>query len=161
MIALGCLDIRQAARAFDRRIYLLVGASPALAAPLEVTGAAGLVARAVIDFVAGWGMFGLLAALFVVIALFTNVLSNHATAALFTPIALAAAAQTGADPGIFLLTVIYAANCSFATPIAYRTNLLVMGPGRYRFADFARAGTPLILIVWLVYCLSLSWYFGL
>jgi di/tricarboxylate transporter len=57
--------------------------------------------------------------------------------------------------------VIHAANCSFATPIAYRTNLLVMGPGRYRFADFARAGTPLILIVWLVYCLSLSWYFGL
>jgi len=161
MIPAGCLNIRQAARAFDRRIYLLIGASLALAAPLDATGAAALVAAAVVDQVAAAGPAALLAALFLLIAIFTNLLSNHATAALFTPIAIAAAEQVGADPTAFVLTVIYAANCSFATPMAYQTNLLVMGPGRYRFVDFMRAGTPLILIVWLVYCVTAPWYFGL
>lgn len=161
VIVAGCLNIRQAARAFDRKIYLLIGASLALAAPLEATGAANLIASTIIDLVAGYGPVALLAALFLLIAIFTNILSNHATAALFTPVAISAAAQSGVDPMVFVLTVIYAANCSFATPMAYQTNLLVMGPGRYRFMDFVRAGTPLIIIIWLVYCLIVPWYFGL
>jgi len=98
----------------------------------------------------------LLAALFLVVAIFTNLLSNHATAALFTPIALSAAEATGSDPALFVLTVIYAANCCFATPMAYQTNLLVMGPGRYTFLDYVKAGTPLILLLWLVYCVIVT-----
>jgi di/tricarboxylate transporter len=57
--------------------------------------------------------------------------------------------------------VIFAANCSFATPIGYQTNLLVMGPGHYRFGDYLRAGTPLIIIVWLTFSLFAPWYYGL
>jgi len=65
------------------------------------------------------------------------------------------------DPMAFVLAVIFAASCSFATPIAYQTNLLVMTPGNLRFVDFMRAGIPLVLILWLTYSLFAPFYFGL
>ncbi|MHA1544848.1 MAG: SLC13 family permease, partial [Alphaproteobacteria bacterium] len=161
MLPAGCLNMRQAARAFDRRIYLLVGASLALATPIEATGAAALVAHWVVSLTAGGGTAVVMSALFLLVAIFTNVLSNHATAALFTPIAISTATTLGVDPSIFVLTVLFAANCSFATPMAYQTNLLVMGPGRYRFVDFLKAGTPLVLLTWIVYSVVAPWYFGI
>jgi di/tricarboxylate transporter len=163
MIPSGCLNVRQAARAFDRRIYMIVGASFAIASPIQATGAAALVAETAIGALegAGAGPGVILSAVFLIVALFTNVLSNHATAAIFTPIALSAAHQVGIDPTVLVLTVIYAANCSFATPMGYQTNLLVMGPGHYRFIDFLRAGTPLVLLNWAVYSLVVPWYFAL
>ncbi len=95
------------------------------------------------------------------IALLTNVLSNNATAVLFTPIALGVAHATGAAPGPFLAAVIFAANASFATPIGYQTNLLVMGPGRYSFRDFVKAGVPLVVLMWLTFTLLVLTYYGL
>ena len=61
----------------------------------------------------------------------------------------------------FVFTVIFGASCSFATPIGYQTNLLVMAPGHYRFVDFVRTGTPLIFILWIAYSLFAPWYYGL
>jgi di/tricarboxylate transporter len=80
---------------------------------------------------------------------------------LFTPIALGAAAELGVDPRVFVYAVIFAANCSFVTPMGYQTNLLVMGPGHYRFSDFVRAGTPLVLVIWATFSLFAPWYYGL
>jgi di/tricarboxylate transporter len=94
------------------------------------------------------------------VVIMTNVLSNNATAVLFTPIAVNMAQEMGVDVMPFILAVIFGANCSFATPISYQTNLLVMGPGHYRFADFVRAGTPLILLLWLTFSLYVPWLFG-
>jgi di/tricarboxylate transporter len=91
----------------------------------------------------------------------TNLLSNNATAVLFTPLAINTAVELGIDPTPFVFTVIFAANCSFATPMAYQTNLLVMGPGHYRFGDFARAGLPLIFLMWLAYSAFAPWYYGM
>jgi di/tricarboxylate transporter len=73
-------------------------------------------------------------------AVMTNILSNNATAVLFTPIALNLAQQLGVDPKIFIFAVVFACNCSFVTPIGYQTNLMVMGPGHYKFVDFTKAG---------------------
>ena len=101
-----------------------------------------------------------LSAFFLLVTAFTNVLSNNATAVLFAPIALNAATELGIDPRVFLYAVIFAANCSFATPMSYQTNLLVMAPGHYRFSDFVRAGVPLILLVWLTFSLFAPWYYG-
>ncbi len=84
----------------------------------------------------------ILSAFFFATAVTTNVLTNNATAVLFTPIAISTATQLGVDPLIFVYAVIFAANCSFATPMGYQTNLLVMGPGHYEFRDFVRTGTP-------------------
>jgi di/tricarboxylate transporter len=77
------------------------------------------------------------------------------------PVAVSAAQQAGLDPLPFALTVIYGANCPFATPIAYQTNLLVMTPGHYKFRDFLIVGGPLIILLWIVYSLIAPFYFGL
>ncbi|MEL6258652.1 MAG: SLC13 family permease, partial [Pseudomonadota bacterium] len=161
MVAAGCLNIRQASRALDIRIFLLVASALALGAALEGTGAAERLAMTMVDAVSPFGKLAVLSALFLLTAVLTNVLSNAATAVLFAPIALSAAAQTGSDPLPFILAVLYGANCCFATPIAYQTNLLVMGPGHYKFVDFLRFGGPLVLLLWAVFTLAAPWRFDL
>jgi di/tricarboxylate transporter len=161
MIVGGCLNIRQAARAFDRRIYLLVGAALAMGTALQETGGAIYLAHSLTDIFAGYPVAVLLSAFFLMVAVLTNVLSNNATAVLFTPIAVKIAVETGVDPRAFIFAVIFAANCSFATPMAYQTNLLVMGPGHYQFGDYVKAGTPLVIILWVVFSLFAPWYFGI
>ena len=161
MLLMGCLNARQAARAIDRRIFVLVGASFALAEALQATGGAALLAEAVVTLFAGHGAWVLLSALFGVAALLTNVLSNQATAAIMTPITVKAALAAGLAPEPFVYGLIFALNCSFATPIAYQTNMIVMGPGQYRFRDFLIGGVPLIVLVWLAYSLLAPHYFGL
>ena len=160
MVVAGCLTVRQAARAFDRRIYLLVGSAFAMATALQATGGAEFLAHAVVESVEGMGPAVLLSALFLLAAILTNFLSNAATAALFAPIVVNAAAEIGVPPEPFIYGLIFALNCSFATPIAYQTNLIVMGPGHYRFKDFMVAGTPLILILWLAYSVFAPLYYG-
>ena len=160
MVTTGCLNVRQAARAVDRRIYLLVGVALALGAALERTGGAAFLASFLTPLAGPGGSPTLLiSGLFLLTAALTNVLSNNATVVLFTPIAVSAATAAGIDPLVLVLTVIYAANCSFATPVAYQTNLLVMAPGRYRFRDFLVVGLPLIVLLWLVYSVAAPAYF--
>lgn len=161
MVPAGCLNVRQASRAFDRRIYLLIGAAIAMALALEKTGGAVYIAHGVVSALDGAGPAVILSALFLLIAILTNFLSNNATALLFTPIAVGAARELGTDPLPFVYSVIFAANCSFAAPMGYQTNLLVMGPGHYKFSDYTRAGGPLIIILWLVYSFFAPVYFGL
>ncbi|MEE2525043.1 SLC13 family permease [Hyphobacterium sp. HN65] len=161
MIAAGCLNSRQAARAIDMRVYLLVGSAFALGTSLQATGAADFLAGVVVSTFAPYGPVALVSVLFILIAALTNVLSNNATAILFTPVAIGAANQMGADPALFALTVLFAANTSFATPIGYQTNLLVMGPGHYRFADYIRAGAPLVILMWIVFTVIAWFHFGM
>lgn len=161
MLATGCLSLYQAARAFDRQIFLLIGVSVAMATAMEATGGAALIANGTVALMEGASVSVMLSALFLVIAVMTNILSNNATAVLFVPIALGVAKGFDAPLEPFLAAVIFGANCSFATPIGYQTNLLVMGPGHYRFADFIKAGTPLVLLIWIVFSLVAPWYYGL
>lgn len=161
MIATGCLNIRQAVRALDMRIFLLIGAAFAMGLALERTGGAEFIGTNVVHLFEPFGPQALIAAVFIVVAIFTNIISNSAAALLFAPIALSISQQADIDPIAMVLTVIFAANCSFATPIAYQTNLLVMGPGHYRFGDFARFGIPLILLLWVSYVLLVPVFFGL
>lgn len=161
MLMTGCLSILQAARAFDRQIFLLVGSSVALATALEATGGAALIASGTLTLLDGASAAVVLSGLFLVMAIMTNILSNNATAVLFTPIAVGIANGLGAPVAPFIAAVIFASNASFATPIGYQTNLLVMGPGHYRFSDFLRAGTPLVIIIWLTFSLLAPWYYVL
>jgi di/tricarboxylate transporter len=160
-IVSGTLNVRQAARALDSQIILLVAASIAMARALETTGGASFLARHLVEALAGQSAIVILSAMFLLVALLTNVLSNNATALLFTPIAIGTAAEIGADPVPFIHAVIFAANCPFATPIGYQTNLLVMSPGNYRFMDFVRTGTPLLIIMWLAFTMMAPWYYGI
>ncbi|MEM8985981.1 MAG: SLC13 family permease [Pseudomonadota bacterium] len=159
MILTGCLNIRQASRAIDRRIFLLVGVALAMGAAMQATGGASFLATQLVGALGPFGPSVVLSAFFLMTAALTNVLSNNATAVLFTPVAISAAEQTGVDPMAFVFTVIFAANCSFATPIAYQTNLLVMGPGHYKFRDFIVVGVPLIIVLWAAYTVLAPFYF--
>lgn len=161
MVATGCLTVGEAARSVDRSIFMLVGAAIAAATALERTGGAAMIAEGTVAALDGQSPTVILSALFLVIAIMTNFLSNNATAVLFTPIALDIANRLGAPPQAFLACVIFAANASFATPIGYQTNLMVMGPGRYRFVDFAKAGVPLVILVWLTFSIVGPWYYSL
>ncbi len=161
MIGSGCLNVRQAARSFDGRIFMLVGAALAMATGLEKTGGAAFIANSIVDTFRDQPPGILLSVFFIATAIMTNFLSNNATAVLFTPIAVQVAVSLGVPPIAFVVCVIFAANCSFATPVGYQTNLLVMGPGHYRFADFIKAGTPLVILIWLTYSLIGPWYYGL
>ncbi|HEX6144599.1 MAG TPA: SLC13 family permease [Geminicoccaceae bacterium] len=161
LITTGCLNIRQAIRAIDQRIILMIAAALALGTAMEATGGAAWLAAQVIAIMAGASPAAILSAFFLLIAVLTNVLSNNACAVLFTPIAVNLAAGLGAPVFPFTLAVIFGANCSFATPFGYQVNLLIMGPGQYRFVDFMRAGVPLILIIWLVFTIFVPWYYGL
>ena len=161
MIPAGCLNVRQASRAFDRQIYLLIAASLAMALPLEATGGARFLANLVVSNLHSAPPAVTLSAMFLLVMVLTNLLSNNATAVLFTPIAIRTAQAIGVDPTVFVFAVIFAANCSFASPFGYQTNLLVMGPGHYRFGDFLRAGAPLAALLWIAFSLFAPWYWGL
>jgi len=155
MIAAGCLNVRQSIRALDMRIFLLIGAAFAMGLAIERTGGAAFIGTNTVAAFAGFGPVVLISMVFAIVAILTNFISNSATALLFAPIGLAIAAQTGIEPMVMVLTIIFAANCCFATPIAYQTNLLVMGPGHYGFRDFTKFGVPLIVLLWLTYTLML------
>ena len=139
----------------------MVAAALAMAQSMDVTGGAAYVSSHFLGLFDNGNPAIVLSAFFLLCAVVTNLLSNNATAVLFTPLAVNLAAALDVDPMAFVLAVIFAASCSFATPIAYQTNLLVMTPGNFRFSDFMRAGIPLVLILWLTYSAFAPWYFGL
>jgi len=161
MVLSGVLNVRQASRGFDLRIFLVVASALAMAKALYVTGGAAFLTDNFLSLFAGASPAIILSAFFLICAVITNLLSNNATAVLFTPLAAGLAQSLNVDPMAFLLAVVFAANCSFATPIAYQTNLLVMAPGNLQFRDFVRAGAPLVTLIWLTFSLFAPWYFGL
>jgi di/tricarboxylate transporter len=161
MVAIRALSLRQAARAVDSKILLVVAASLALGEAMFHTGGALYVSHALLGLLEGATPQMVLSGFFLLVALFTNVLSNNACAVLFTPIGLSMGVELGVDPRIFAIAVVMAANASFASPVGYKTNLLVMGPGQYGFADFVRAGLPLVLLLWLVFTLVSPMFFAL
>jgi len=157
-----CLTLDEAYEAIDWKIlFLLAGVLP-LGTAMRVTGAADLIAREVLLPAAVWGPIAVLAALYLVTTLLTEVMSNNAAAAVLAPIGIAVAHALGVDPKPFLMAVCFAGSTSFLTPIGYQTNTMVYAPGAYRFWDFARAGWAINLAFWIVSVLliPLLWPFG-
>ncbi len=161
MVLARCLTIPQVMRAFDQKIFFLVGSALALGAFLQVSGGAMFIAESLLSLPVMSEPLIAASTLFIIIAIATNLLTNNACAILFTPIAISLASEVGVDPMIFAMTVVFGANCSFASPIGYQTNLLVMGPGHYKFKDFMVAGIPLVIIMWIAYTALAKFYFGL
>lgn len=161
MIVTNCLTIHEASRAINRQVFLLVAAALAMGTALAATGGASFLAQALVTTLEGASPQITLSALFLLIAAISNILSNNTTAILFTPIAVDMAATLGLPAMPFIVTVIFAANCSFATPVSYQTNLLVMTPGGYRFSDYMRLGIPLAILLWAVFSLVVPLYYGL
>jgi di/tricarboxylate transporter len=153
MIATRCLATRDALRAVDPEVVLLLAGTIPLGLALEKTGLAGRLAERLVWFagsdVATSATAGILlvGAVYLLTSVLTEMLSNNAAAVLLTPIALGLAVQAGIEPKPLLIAVAFGASASFATPIGYQTNTLVMGPGGYRFSDYLRIGVPLNLLM--------------
>jgi len=161
LIFTGCLRLDEAYRAIDWQVVFLLGGILPLGIALEKTGGADLVAGALIDGVGAHGPMAILAALYLVTTILTAFMSNTATAALLVPIALTAASSLGIDPRPLLVAIAFGASASFMTPVGYQTNLLVYGPGSYRFSDYMKVGAPLTLVFWVLATLliPIAWPF--
>jgi di/tricarboxylate transporter len=153
MLVTRCLSWRDAAQALSTPVIMIVVASLALGTALLKTGGADYLAQLYVSMSAGSSPALLLSGLMLLMSILTNIVSNNAAAVIGTPIAIGIAQQLGLPAEPFVLAVLFGANMSYATPMAYKTNLLVMSAGGYQFNDFLRVGIPLTLIVWL----TLSW----
>ena len=147
MILTGCLQLRDAYRAMEGRVLLIIVAMIALSAALEKTGASEFYARTFLSLFRGAGPVYVLSGVILLTSISTHILSNNATAILLLPIAISAATGLGVDPKPFIIAVCFGASACFATPIGYQTNLLVYGPGGYRFGDYLKLGMPLNVLV--------------
>ncbi len=151
MLLSNCLKWQDIQRALSAQVILIVAASLALGTALTQTGATLYLAHEFVDLTAGMPDRVIFSGLMLLMAVLTNVVSNNAAAVIGTPIAISIATQLGLPPEAFVLAVVFGANMSFATPMAYKTNLLVMNAGGYTFMDFVKVGVPLTLIVWLAF----------
>jgi di/tricarboxylate transporter len=150
LILTGSLRLEEAYRAIDWQVVFLLGGILPLGIALEKTGGADLLANLLIEWVGSFGPMAILAALYLVTTVLTAFMSNTATAALLIPIALTAASSLGIDPRPLIIAIAFGASASFMTPVGYQTNLLVYGPGSYRFSDYMKVGVPLTLIFWVL-----------
>ncbi|HUG10974.1 MAG TPA: SLC13 family permease [Opitutaceae bacterium] len=149
MLLTKCITWEDASGALSAQVILIVAVSLALGLALMRTGGADYLAEAYVALASGLPDSVILSGLMLLMAILTNIVSNNAAAVIGTPIAISIAARLGLPAEPFVLAVLFGANMSYATPMAYKTNLLVLSAGGYKFSDFVRAGTPLILIMWL------------
>ncbi len=149
MVLTGCCSMERARRSVEWPVLIVIAAALGIGRALETTGAAALLAHWLMHFADGNPLL-VLALLYGVTALTTEFITNNAAAALMFPIGIAAAQTLGVSMMPFVVAIMFAASASFATPIGYQTNLMVYGPGGYRFMDFLKIGLPLNLLYWLV-----------
>jgi di/tricarboxylate transporter len=161
MVITGVVNVREGVRALDPPLVFLIASALALGAALKVTGGADFLANSLLLTLGNSPTPVVLSAFSLLVAALSNVLSTKATAVLFTPIAVGIAQAVGAPLEPFAVAVVFAANCAFASPIGYQTNLLAMGPGHYKFANFVRVGTPMIILLWIAFSLFAPWWYGL
>ena len=161
MLVTGIVRFESIGRALSLEIVLLIASSVALGQSLVITGAAGWIAQGIAAVVIFFPPAAQIALFMTFAAVLTNFVSNAAAAAVGTPIAVATAAELGIPLEPFVLAILFGANLSYATPMAYQTNLLVMKAAGYRFGDFVRVGGPLVAIMLFVLSFLLAKRYGL
>lgn len=161
LVLTRCIDWDEAAGALSTKVILLVAASLALGTALTRTGGTDLLAAEFIALTQSLDRDWVLPLLMLLMAMLTNFVSNNAAVAIGTPIAVSIGQQLGVAPEPLVLAVLFGANFSYLTPMAYQTNLLVMAAGGYRFLDFVRGGAPLLVLMLVAYSWLLPRFFPL
>jgi len=158
MLLTGCLSASQAEKSLDLTVILTIAASFALGAALQKTGVAAVLAEGVVTL-SGGRPWLLLVLTYIMVSALTETVTNNAAALIMVPVVLAIATAAGLNPEPFMFAIMIAASASFATPLGYQTNLMVYGPGAYRFTDFIKAGLPMNIVVGIttITVLLLGW----
>ena len=155
MVASRCLTMEEAYRSIDwKSVFLIAGMLP-LGIAMSTSGAASFVADQVLAVTGNLGPWGVIFGIYLVTALATMIVPTAALVVLMAPIALKASSDLGVSPQTVMMAVAIAASASFASPISHPANVLVMGPGGYRFRDYVKLGLPLTLLVMLIAMLLL------
>ncbi|HXH00742.1 MAG TPA: SLC13 family permease [Xanthomonadaceae bacterium] len=157
MVVTGCLQVQQAYREVDVRIFVMIAGVIPLGIAMEQTGTAQLLAQQLLPLVQGWPPLSVLLVMFGIAALLTQILSDAATTVLLGPIAVSLAVSLGLPPTPFVVCTALGAVVAFLTPIGHHGNLLILGPGQYRFGDFLRIGLPLTIMIALVSAWMARW----
>ena len=149
MVLTGCLNMEQAYRAIDwRAIFLIAGMLP-LGTAMQETGAATYLAGQVMNFLGDAGPWPVIMGLYVLTAMATMIIPTAALVVLMSPIVLSAMSDMGLQPETAMMAIAMAASASFTSPISHPANILVMGPGGYRFIDYLKVGVPLTIVVFI------------
>lgn len=161
MIITGCLQMRDAYRALQGDVLFLIAGTIALGVGMQKTGASQLYSETFISMFAGYSPMIVLGAMILLTSICTQILSNNATAVLLLPIAISTALGIGVDPKPFIVGICFGASACFATPVGYQTNLMVYGPGGYRFVDYMKLGLPLnaFVVIASTLCIPYIWPF--
>jgi di/tricarboxylate transporter len=161
MILFRVLTVDEAYRAIEwRSIFLIAGMLP-LGVAMETSHAAKFLADMIVHWLAAWGPIAVLGGIYILTALLTQPMSNAATTVLLSPIAINVALGLGANPQPFVMTVVIAASTSFLTPIGHQANILVFGPGAYKFFDYTKVGIGLTLLYLLLVLIALPFFWPL
>jgi di/tricarboxylate transporter len=147
-------------KAISWDVLITIACAFAISKAMQNSGVAEAIAGTTIKFAHSFGPIGVLAALYLLTAVFTEIITNNAAAALVFPIALSAAQQLGIDPKPFFVTIAIAASASFATPIGYQTNLIVQAIGNYKFKDYLRIGLPLNILAFILSLILIPYFWS-
>ncbi|MCU0481676.1 MAG: SLC13 family permease [Anaerolineae bacterium] len=150
LILTRCVTMEEAYGSLDMKSIMLIACMIPFGVALEKVGIAESIAVWGTTTLGEFGPLAVMAGLFILTSVFTQLLSNTVTSVLVAPIAIASAQQLGIDPHAFLMTVGIAATMAFATPIGTPVNMLVMSPGNYRFTDYTRIGVMLIIMSFII-----------
>jgi di/tricarboxylate transporter len=156
-----CIDADEAFSFIDGRLLALIFSMLAIGAALQSTGAVALIVGGLAPALADLPPFVLIWAIYLITSILTELVSNNAVAVVVTPVAIALGTAIGVDPRPLVVAVMIAASASFATPIGYQTNMLVYGPGGYRFTDFMKVGIPLNLSMGVLVSLAIPYFWPL
>lgn len=154
MVVTRCVSAGDARRSIEWSVLIVIAAAFGVGRAMYNSGAAAAISHTAIGALEPWGPIGVLAGVYVMTWILTELMSNNAAAALMFPIALATADRIGADSRAFAVAVAVAASAGFLMPIGYQTHLMVFGPGGYRVTDFTKVGLPMVLI-WMVMAITL------
>ena len=159
MVLTGCLTMDEAYQSIEWKAVFLVAGTLPLGIAMEKTGTADLLAALMVNAVGGLGPMALLAGFYILTNLLTQFMSNAASTVLIAPIAIESALRIGSEPYALLMAVAVGASAGFLTPVAHQSNVLVMGPGGYRFGDYFKVGLPLdvLTLITVLVVVPLVW----